>query len=520
MKIFAAITLVIAGLILVKPLQIQAQVDPPVRLELESRSVNEKYVVIPCSDYGLIIMNETDMTNDSSDIWRLSFYDRWLTGLKEINVGIGRGFEYLRFIYTPDSNFIYAVFGQEEKKGERDPNFQMIRISLRDMNFVSVSSIMPSKYTLSELNATQEGLFAGVSTEKETSLYRIDVQSRQSKLLYKTRTHYSELETLYQDTLNKRLISIFNIYDGRDNYYLLVKHYDPQGNSLDSLEIHTEEQNAKINTAKMIRPSNGDYIIAGTYSNTEKAGNAKNYFNDESSGFYTILIRDNVVQDYNFYNFLQFDNFTGYLKSSEVLSMKKKMVKKNREAEKMSLDYEMLVHDIIRKDGHFYFVAEAYYPEYHTVTTYYYDYYGRAMPVSYNVFDGYRYFNAFITCFDSLGEKVWDNGMEIYNILNMRLDRLVNVWLIDSSYHTVIAYNHNGKIVSKVIDGDEVVEGISNFSIEPSYINDRIMSDDNSSMQHWYDKYFVCYGFQTIQNNSLANQNKRTVFYINKIGFD
>jgi hypothetical protein len=218
-------------------------------------------------------------------------------------------------------------------------------------------------------------------------------------------------------------------------------------------------------------------------------------------------------------NFLDLENMTGYLKSKEYQMAKKKAEKKEGDdIDKYSVTYDMLLHDIIERDSLFYFVGEAFFEHYHTVTNTYYDYYGRAVPVSYSVFDGYRYFNAFISCYDEYGNKLWDNGMEIFNILTFNLNKRVSVYF--TGEETVLAYNREGKISAKIINGPKTVEGVNHFPLETSYYNDRVMEDTKSTMVHWYDNYFLAYGFQTIRNNAIANKSKRTVFYMNKVAFE
>jgi len=260
-------------------------------------------------------------------------------------------------------------------------------------------------------------------------------------------------------------------------------------------------------------------LLIGTYDVVKGSSiDKKNYFDSESSGFYSIKIKDNRQADSYYYNFLDLENMTGYLKSNEYHQARKKASKKDNSKEELSVGFDLLIHDIVQKDSLYYFVAEAYYEEYHTVTSTYYDYYGHPVPVSYSVFDGFRYFNAFISCIDKDGIKIWDNGMEIFNILTYDLKKRVNVYLSDEDI--LMAYNREGKIAAKIINGTDVIEGMEYFPLESTYTKDKIMEDTKSSMEYWYDNYFLAYGFQTIRNNSLVNRSKRVVFYINKVAFE
>jgi len=272
----------------------------------------------------------------------------------------------------------------------------------------------------------------------------------------------------------------------------------------------------KFNTATITAVGDNKHMIIGTYDNIKgRNSDLKNYFSNEATGFFTANIENNIIDNAVFHNFIEFENLTAYLKADEFRNAKKKATKKG--TENLSLEYDLLIHDIIVLDSLYYFLAEGYYEEYHTVTNTYYDYYGRPMPMSYSVFDGYRYFNAFISCFDGSGEKIWDNGLEIFNILTMDLRKMVSIYT--DNVDIILSYNHEGKVASKILNKGDVIEGVEYYPLEVLFANDRIMEDNKSIMEHWYNNYFLCYGFQTIRNNSFSEKEKRTVFYINKLVF-
>ena len=187
-------------------------------------------------------------------------------------------------------------------------------------------------------------------------------------------------------------------------------------------------------------------LLIGTYDIVKGGGvDKKNYFDNESSGFYSMKIKDNQQGVSNYYNFLDLENMTGYLRSNEYQQARKK-ASKNDDKDKHSVDFDLFLHDVVQIDTMFYFLAEAFYEQYHQVTSTYYDYYGHPVPVTYSVFDGFRYFNAFISCIDKNGIKMWDNGMEIFNILSFDLKNWVNVYFKDED----ILWHITGKEKSQI----------------------------------------------------------------------
>ena len=96
--------------------------------------------------------------------------------------------------------------------------------------------------------------------------------------------------------------------------------------------------------------------------------------------------------------------------------------------------------------------------------------------------------------------------MEIFDILTFNLVNRVVVHFMGDEI--LMAYNREGKIGAKMINGAEVVEGVEHYPLESSYANDKIITDTKSNMEYWYDNYFIAYGFQTIRNKSRGNHSQ------------
>ena len=132
--------------------------------------------------------------------------------------------------------------------------------------------------------------------------------------------------------------------------------------------------------------------------------------------------------------------------------------------------------------------------------------------------DDPKYEDSWVRTFDKNGNLLWDNGLELWDILTLKLEKRVNV--IFDKEEIVIAYSNNGEVTYKVISGSEDVFGVDNIPIESRYSRDRLISESSSNMVYWYKHYFLTYGYQRIKNNSLTDQNRRYVFYFNKIAFN
>jgi hypothetical protein len=496
------------------PIVLKGQGDPLLRIELEAESDAASYKVVPVGEMGVLLFYQTNITEDDYKFWIFVLYDKLMHERWRKEVPVSKDMLYSRSEFNHESVYL-LVYDAESKKNEQY-NYQIVKINIKDGNYEIFSGKVPGYASFVDFNIAGDNIFAGMNSNKNHSgIYSLNVISKETTTVSEPVDVKSRFETLYLDTLTESVAGIFNIYESKNNFYLAVEKFDYTGKKLNSIKV-LPDAGKKFNSCKITAIGDDEMMIVGTYDVFK--GNAiseKQYFDKGSTGFFSVSIKNNVPGQVNYYNFVKLDNNTGYLKSREFLEAKDKAARAGDNEEKYSLDFDLLLHNIIVKDSLVYFVAEAYYEEYHTVTSTYYDYYGRMIPTSYSVFDGYRYFNAYVLCFDNNAEKLWDNGMEIMNLLSYELFPRVVVYF--NNDEMVLSYNYDGKIAAKTIKGNEVIDGVDYFPIETSYIKDKIVSDTKSQMEYWYDNYFIAYGFEVIKNNAFVQNSKRMVFYINKV---
>ena len=298
-----------------------------------------------------------------------------------------------------------------------------------------------------------------------------------------------------------------------------IDEYNISGEKLSTISLTTNNEKRKLNTAKVASLNQNEKVIIGTYNNNTKGNSANpafSGFSEGSNGIYVANTNNNIQQNITFYNFSKFKSFYSYLTARRTFKMIKKATKLEAKGKEILYDYKLLVHDIIERDSSYIMIAEAYYPEYHQVHRTTFDIYGRPTTTTEMVFDGYRYTNAIIACFNKKGEILWENSFDMFNILTFNLHERIKV-LIDGE-DIVLAYNYAGDIASKVIQGNDVIESKEYTKIETSYNNDKVINDYDSDMEYWYGNYFISYGYQRIRNKQM-DKSRRTVFYFNKIAF-
>ncbi len=239
---------------------------------------------------------------------------------------------------------------------------------------------------------------------------------------------------------------------------------------------------------------------------------------DESAGFFASLIRNGVQQSVTYYNFLEMGSATALLNEHDMISLKKKALKKNKPLDEYSVDFSLLLHDVFTWHDQYILAAEIYAPQYHTESFTDFDYYGRPYTNSFSVFDGYRFFNTLVTGFDKDGKLLWDNTFEIRNVVSMDLSQKVVVF--PAGDDLALCYITDGMAGTKIIHENTVVEKPDFAPIDLLYPDDKIISETKSKIVPWYGNYFITYGYQEIKNIVIPSNNKRLVFYFSKLSFE
>lgn len=518
--------------------------DKPLRVEIEAKYNSDSYVIIPFGENGVILFfQSTESIDKTNHKWYFTLYD---TDFKEVwtkEQAVNKGFRFMFFDYSDQYLYIYL---ENKYSSSSKGNFQILKIDVVNSSISTFNSeiskkstitgfkvindvAMLSGYTLPSkgktisqtvLSFTLVPLITGMNLKRyQPLIYLYDMASKTGKLVENEYPAQAYVDGLTKDTLQSSyLLSIKNFIPRKTNI-MHIDEYNISGEKLSTISLTTNNEKRKLNTAKVASLNQNEKVIIGTYNNNTKGNSANpafSGFSEGSNGIYVANTNNNIQQNITFYNFSKFKSFYSYLTARRTFKMIKKATKLEAKGKEILYDYKLLVHDIIERDSSYIMIAEAYYPEYHQVHRTTFDIYGRPTTTTEMVFDGYRYTNAIIACFNKKGEILWENSFDMFNILTFNLHERIKV-LIDGE-DIVLAYNYAGDIASKVIQGNDVIESKEYTKIETSYNNNKVINDYDSDMEYWYGNYFISYGYQRIRNKQM-DKSRRTVFYFNKIAF-
>jgi hypothetical protein len=489
------------------------------RVEINARSDDETYKLIPCGEKGVVLFYKSlEIAEQEKVKWYFSFYDKDLQLLWTKSIALLNSLEYKKYSDHPDT--LSLIFRTAEKAKDIEFNFEIIRLVLDKGVFIGNSSKFPENAEVADFITSGNTAFIGLNIKNEPARIMImNLQAGTQLFVPLTTGTVSTLFQLYLDSAGSNIITSCRKVPAKNQSTLILSVFDDSGKLLSETTISSNSPEHELNAMRFIPVNPREIIVAGTYGSPPvQKGSSLTLMPGESTGFFFTRVIDNQQQSMTFCNFLELKSANLLLGEKDLQAIKKKSAKKNKNLNEYSIDLTLLLHPLKIKDDEIILMAESFFPQYHSENFTDYDFYGRPFTNTYSVFDGYRYSKALIAGFDMTGKLVWDNFTDIRNLVSFELNSKVIQY--DQGNSFVMAYLSEGKIASKIIHKDEVVEKLDFSQIELEYPNDKLLSETKSRMVHWYNNFFLCYGYQEIKNVALERNNKRLVFFFNKIRFD
>ena len=490
----------------------------PLRIEFPASSDKETYRVIPCSDQGMLIFYRGIETVGEDKVkWHFMFYDKNMQQSWSKSVPLNTGVDYVNYFSGADTLSLF--FQSAETDRTAIPVFQVLRVIILKGAFILNNGEMPREASLSVFSVVRQICYAGFDIRNEQAQLMILhlPTGRQDFVTVGggTQTSFAALEVDTSDmsvsaVVRKQLTKRF-----WDNYFVRM---GPDGANLGETLITTMAPERQLAETRIYPLSASENLVAGTYVLTSSITDQQQRGASKATGFFIARFAGLTQSNVRYTNFLDLKSSEHFLSEREIIALRKKAVKKSRIEAEYSADLNLLVHDIIRHGDRFMILGESYYLQYHTESFTDFDFYGRPYTNSYSVFDGYRFTNAIVAAYDPGGNLLWDNSMEIRNLLSQNL--APKVTLTFSGGNAIMAYLSEGKIGYKIIKEGSTVEKTDYSDLELTLPDDRLVNETKSRMVPWYGNYFLCYGFQEIKNLSITGNATKLVFFCNKVQFE
>jgi len=535
-------------------LALWAQSGNPLRLEIPAPAGSDPFNYVTAGKSGVCVFYPTiNESGKDSVTWSFMMTDDKLKEKWHKLVPLHKDVTYLKSLSTREA--IYLLF--HDTKRNKDANIFVFMIIPRLQVITEHRGMIPDKAEVVDFEISDDAAFIGYNNRKgQPGIIGFSLVTGEKRNYDITAEKDALLLDISIDTTRQEIFATYKIQFSSTRNHLLVNQYNLPGTLEKTYDFTEQAEKKNFNSAQYIPMGRGNGVVAGTYgfnvTNTRRQYDYYDYYynnyyynyyspfysrqsnydaNDDktpvSDGYFTATVNNGIASKIKYYNFGGFSNAYKYITNPGALRIKAKPERRKEktntnEMTEDALDHDktlnlrLITHDIQVNNGLFIITSEAYSPEYHTNTQMSYDYYGRAFPTSYQVFDGFRYSHAFVAGFDSSGNMVWNNGMEMRDILTKYLNRKLNC--LFENDETVLYYNANNKVAFKTIKGNAIIDNTTYTALAPIRGTDQPMDEYLGTIEHWYGDYYIATGYQTIRNNYLES-NKRNVFYISKMAF-
>ncbi|GAB2772307.1 hypothetical protein GCM10027275_13970 [Rhabdobacter roseus] len=500
------------------------------RIELPLNGDHDAYQTIPLGNKGVLLVSQP-----SKHTYNVQKFDTNLEREWSIDGSIKQNLDYVASTY--DGQAVFLLFSRF-----RSSIYQIVKVNIGP-GFVETFTINTlDRFQITDFKTLGYSLFMAGMVRNEPVLVYTDLNTLKTKVLPSAIKGSSAIQAIEIDTTHRLVNVSFAVKKGRQTK--IVAHaYDETGQLYTQVSVDPEDDYSLLSGRLQVMNDSVRYVI-GTYGyrNMQTAQAAA------SQGLYISKIVSDRVAFTQYHSFTDFRNFFKFMNERQQEKMERRIVKKKEAGGDVKLNYRLLVHDIIPKDNQFILVSEVFYPEYRYqnpsmmgMGTYYGNpwmfgsplggglynpwmwnpLYGNRGAYSQQVFDGFVYTHAVVAGFDQNGRLIWDNSINFNNIKNMELREKINVQSTDNG-RTQLVYSQNGAILSKIIQGESVVDTDRKVPLETSLEGDKVRKTTTDDVDHWFDNYYLAWGEQRITNASAGDaqsRGRRTVFYLNKISF-
>ena len=495
---------------------VSAQISQSQRVEIATVNDAVNFNVVPVGKNGLLAFYiDKTAKDEEGKVWVFKKLD---TDLKEQwtkTYTVDKKKQYKSSDFNNGN--LYLLF-DDFRNGE----ISIIIINTATNELTEYNDVLGNKLRVEDFKVNNEVAYFNGYIKRAPTLFDIDLKSKKRKIF--PLDGYGKhvfLDNLEFDNRSSSINVSATVTDKKNRKFIVKNIGANQVDRDFSLGAQAEDKwllNASV------RKLEGDrQLVIGTYSKARGAG---------SQGVYLAKFNGSEREYIKFYSFVDFENFFKYLPEKAQERVEKRINKQKEKGKDPVFSYSLLVHDIIEKDSQYIFLAEAYYPVYHTQS------YTSTRVESYNtvgpgggtttqtrtvtvteyrqIFDGFRFTHAVVAGFDEQGNKKWDNCFEMGDIQTFSLSEKIKVDL--ASGKIGMAYVVGNNIKSKYIEGNKVAEGKTSELYNTMQTGDKLKATF-STIEAWYDHYFIGWGFQRIRNEDNKDKVVRKVYFANKFGY-
>jgi len=483
-----------------------SQNDRLLRLEQDVRSTEEVHEVLPLGPEGLLVIYPGEERDAEGRVpWQVLFYDSAMRPGWKRTESLPTGARLIRG--QADQGEAHLLFmAQDGSQG------WVLGLDLHDGSDISIDFRPEERVDVHYFSRKGPYFLIGAADKKHRlQPWLLDSMGRAVRL-----ETGQEEEQWLDDALwlegSTEIVLAYKYRSSRRSHGIRLQAYNAEGQRTWSSEF-AERNDRGHSAARLAKGRGQEVLLVGAYSLDERTASytSQSPAFETASGLFTArILGGDLIQGPDYHPFKEFANYFSHLSYNEVSRMKATPAESSP-----SVDFRVLMQGLRPVNGSFVLMAEAYYEKYHYVSRMSYDIYGRPVPSSYTVFDGYQYTNAFIAAFDSSGVRLWDNNVEMSDLLVQERRQFMEV--LPDRDEIVLAWVDDSHITSQAIHGRQVTALPERTPLESPGTGQRSIEGENERIQYWYGHYALCSGYQKIRFTGQTGGDRRTLFYVSKV---
>jgi hypothetical protein len=496
---WTSLVIVLIGVVFVS----HGQVMQDGRYEVGISQDIESHQIVSLDTSGLLLYRHF-IGPDENQV-ELTRLDTALNKLWHGFLHVAKGFSFAHAM--AEGSKVYFFF-----KGPPGKGYLVFLVNIKDGSYFSANLKIAVPFNAAQFAVSKESILIGGYFNYRPIVLHYLVRADKSRVLPGFLNEPGELIQI-KTYNNGNVDVVVSAKNSSRRKCIWIRHFDMNGDLIKTTILEPNENKHLIfgRATKMI---DNNQIIAGVY------GRNSTYVRG-------IFVADvNAYGEYkiHYYNFADLKNFFHYMKAKREKRIKERIERRKIKGKKIKFNYRLMVHEVIPYNDQFIMLGEAFYPRYtnqafpggagsaNSNSPWIYGMSSSASRTygSNLVFDGYQYTHAVAIGFDKNAELVWDNSFEINGIKVFQLDQFVKIFTAPD--HIVLVYIFENAIRSKIIRGDQVLEGTVQT---PMGSNDgsQIINTKAGKLEYWYGNHFFVSGVQSVK----TVESVRRVFFINRL---
>ncbi len=479
------------------------------RIEFRDDKLGNDFMIINGYEDGLLVVKQTPDRHSGGYGWELYKLDTALQSEWVKLRIIPLTHTFMGWDYSDE--YFYLLFSSAQYRPEEFTIYK-IDSSNGEVEAIELTTVFPIE--LSHFEVVNNTVVFGGQTRMKPAVLTFNLDERKPRVIpgvYEQNSHI--LDIFINDEQGVFTVAMME-KTTQNNFTVSVRTFTTDNILVQNNILQPGERRNLIDAAPTDF-STGFQYVTGAFSLKSR---------DYSQGLYLSKFRNGRQQFIKYYNYGDLTNFFDYMKKNRRKRVKDRISKKKSKGKNKKFNYRLLVHEIIPRGNQYIMVGEAYYPRYSsyrsTMMPYTPNMYGSNYNQTrvYNNVIGYKYTHAIVVSFDQNGNILWDHSFPIDDVFLPHLEELVAVNIFGDKIE--LSYLEENEIRSKVISGNEVIEGETFTPVSLDSEDDEFVRRDPEveGLEKWYGDVLYAYGQQEIQHGSGGFlKNRRKVFYINKV---